>query len=211
MNSIDGLALSRGALVLVDSSALIYLLSETERADIVRAFFDAAESGTIKLAASTLAWTEVLAGPLAAGDEAAEREARRLLSDSSRLYLAPLDVAVAEEASRLMAAPRQTAASRMAAASRHRLETADAVHLATALTLGAEAVLTNDSGWREFLGANEDGAMEDEVAEKGARRRHPAARGPKVFLLDELVFDEEGRLRTLRTPHRSPRPKSGSR
>ena len=157
------LGLRRGDLVLVDTAPLVYLVeggpsrggaaAPDRRADAAGAFFAAAEAGGLRLAASALAWTELLAKPLREGDEALADRFRSFLADSKRLYLAPVDAAIADAAAALRG--------------RRRLELADAVQIATALVLGAAAVLTNDEAWR----------------------RVPDC--PRVILLDELAFELE--------------------
>lgn len=171
------LGLRRGDLVLVDTAPLVHLVeggpprggagargaalsggsppgaAPDRRARAAAAFFEAAEEGGLRLAASALAWTELLARPLREGDEALADRFRSFLADSRRLYLAPVDAAIADAAAALRG--------------RRRLELADAVQIATALVLGAAAVLTNDEAWR----------------------RVPDC--PRVILLDELAFELE--------------------
>lgn len=131
-----------GSMVLVDSSALVYLvegepLSPRRRA--VEAVLERAKAGEIGLVASTMAWAELLESPLAAGDPELAARYRRLLADSSLIVLREVDVAVAERAAALAASlkgPR-----------RRSLSTGDLIHIATAIELGADAVLTNDEDW----------------------------------------------------------------
>lgn len=164
MIDLAALGLGPGDLVLVDSGPLIYLSGPSgRRRETVEAFFEAAKAGGLGLVASTLAWTEVLRGCLAPGDRDAAEAARRLLADSARIRLEPLDVAVAEEAATLLAVCR--------------IELADAVHVATAIVSGARALLTNDEAWR---GLALDGRK------KGGRGL------PRVLLVDELAFMLDG-------------------
>jgi predicted nucleic acid-binding protein len=132
-----------GSIVLVDSSAFVYLVEGAEasprRAAVERFLGEAAERG-LRVVASTLAWMELLAKPLAAGDEALAARYRRLLADSSRVELIVVDVAVAERAAAIIASLPPTA--------RRRISEVDAVQIATAIEMGAAAVLTNDEAWR---------------------------------------------------------------
>lgn len=163
MKSFDELelGLEKGALVLLDSSPLIYHVEggTAARAAVLGYFLDAAKEGKIRLAASTLLWTEVLTRPQAGKDRAVADRYRQILSDSRSLVLAPVDVAIAEAAAGLLC--------RRAG----RLELADAIHLATATTLGAAAILTNDEAWKEMLG--------DEKKDPGLAR---------ILLVDELAW-----------------------
>ena len=133
------LGLGPGALVLLDSNPLIYRVEggTAARAGVLDLFLEAAGRGRIGLVASTLVWTEVLTRPQALEDKAVADSYRRILADSSRLVLAALDVAIAEETARLLGRGLG------------RLGLADAVHLATARIRGVAAILTNDSAWRD--------------------------------------------------------------
>jgi predicted nucleic acid-binding protein len=162
------LGVTEGELVLVDSSALIYLVDEPEgsaRGVAVGAFAEAARAGRIRLAVSAIAWTELLAGPIASGDGERADRFRNFLANSAIVRIEPLDVAIAEEAARI----RGAGAARRGAG----LEFADALHIATAIVLGADAVLTNDEAWKLVPGC------------------------PRVLLVDDvaagLEFDNEGR------------------
>ncbi|HUW40656.1 MAG TPA: type II toxin-antitoxin system VapC family toxin [Rectinemataceae bacterium] len=124
-----------GASILLDSSPLIYLVegSPLRRRAVERFLAYAADRG-LRLVASTLIWTELLHKPLASGETALADRYRSLLADSDRLALAPVDVAIAEEAARLRTL--------------RRLQLADAIHLATALVLRVDAILGNDERWK---------------------------------------------------------------
>jgi predicted nucleic acid-binding protein len=129
-----------GDLILIDSGALMYALEPgaggraEERAAVVRFFLEEAKAGRIRLVASTLAWTECLAGPLRAQAADKADSFRKTMADASVITLEPVDVSVAEEAARLLSLPSAPGF-------------ADAFHLATATAVGAAAALTNDSGW----------------------------------------------------------------
>jgi predicted nucleic acid-binding protein len=149
-----------GSLVLVDSSALVYLVEgavSSARRRAVELFFAQAAARGTGLVASTYAWTELLEGPLARGEGELATRYRSLLSDSSRITLRELDVAVAEAAAELTAA--------LPPARRKSLSGGDLIHIATALVVGASAVLTNDEAWRE------------------------APRCPPLILVDELAAE----------------------
>jgi predicted nucleic acid-binding protein len=138
-----------------------------ERAAVVRFFLEEAKAGRIRLAASTLAWTECLAGPLRAQASDKADAFRNALSDGSVVALEPVDVSVAEEAARLLSLPAAPGF-------------ADAFHLATAAALGAAAALTNDGGW--------------EAARTAAARSRPSVRAERyrrlrILLVDELAFN----------------------
>jgi predicted nucleic acid-binding protein len=153
--------LPEGSIVLLDSSALVYLVEGepgSPRRRAVEAFLAEAASRGIRLAASTLVWAELLEKPLASGLPELATRYRSLLSDSSRIELRVVDVAVAEGAAALSAS--------LAPALRRALSEADLVQVATARLLGALAVLGNDEAWRGVPGC------------------------PRLILVDELAFEE---------------------
>ncbi len=92
----------------------------------VRALFDAADSGEAG-AGSVLLLPEVLGKPVRDG---AKDEVRVLAGLLARLDLRPVDLATAELATAL--------------SGRYRLRAVDAVHLATAIGLGADRFITNN-------------------------------------------------------------------
>jgi predicted nucleic acid-binding protein len=152
--------LPAGAIVLIDSSAFVYLVEEaasSKRRTAAELFLSEAAAKGWRLMASTLAWAELLEKPIAANDAELASRYRRLLSDSSLVELRVVDVAVAERAAALSAS--------LAATLRRRLSKADLIHIATALELGASALFGNDEAWREVPGC------------------------PPLLLLDELAFD----------------------
>jgi predicted nucleic acid-binding protein len=133
------------SIVLVDSSALLYLVEGSpRRREAVERFIEESTGRGARLIASTIAWVELLEKPLASGEGGLADRYRGLLADSGRLELCVLDAAIAERAAALGAALPRSA--------RRALSQADLVHIATALVAGAEAILGNDEAWREVPG-----------------------------------------------------------
>lgn len=169
------LGLEEGDLVVVDTAPLVYLIEGKEpRRRTAERFFGLARRGGLRLAISALAWTELLAAPLGRTDDELASRYRRFLADSRNLLVAPVDVAIAEKAAELLA---------LSAPGRP-LGLADALHLATAIVLGARAILSND---------------EDLVRARAALRK-----GPRILILDELAFDlgdDPGRAGANTQPH----------
>ena len=127
MEPIDFSDLLQDALVLVDSAAIIYVLEDPKLAPRFRPFFDAHAAGRLRLAVTTITITEVLTGPMKAGDEALARRYRAILETWRPVAL---DVDIAESAARLRASLR--------------LRLADAVQAASALAINAAALVTHD-------------------------------------------------------------------
>jgi predicted nucleic acid-binding protein len=122
-----------GVKVLVDSAPIIYLLEDHPRfAQRFAGLFEAEESGEISIALSTITIAEVLAGPFKHRQDAlAGRYAKTLAG----YEVVPVSAEIAVSAARLRA--------------RYSLKLPDALQLATALDIGAHALVTHD---RDFSG-----------------------------------------------------------
>jgi predicted nucleic acid-binding protein len=128
MEPLDLEGLPEGALLLVDSAPIIYMLEDHPAfMPRFRPLFDAHAAGRLRFAVTTLAIAEVLTGPLKAGDEALARRYRAILDSWGPVAL---DTAIAETAARLWASLR--------------LKLADAVQAASALAVDAAALVTHD-------------------------------------------------------------------
>src|ERR1700742_2897164 len=124
--SLEGLP--ENALLLVDSAPIIYVLEEhAELAPKFRPIFEAHENGLVRLAVTTVTLAEVLTGPLRTGDEVL---AERYRSTLKSWYVVDLDSEIAESAARLRASLK--------------LKLADSVQAASALAIGADALVTHD-------------------------------------------------------------------
>jgi predicted nucleic acid-binding protein len=124
--------LPRDALLLVDTAPIVYVLDgHSPFTARFRPVFDAQAEGRCRLAVSTLAIAEVLAGPLKAGNDALARRYRGVLESWRVVELTP---DIAESAARFRA--------------RLGLKLPDAVQLASALAIGADALVTHDRDFR---------------------------------------------------------------
>lgn len=136
MEPLDVASLADGSLVLVDTAPIIYVLEG--RAGHGRRFqplFQHHEQGRLALAVSTVTMAEVLAGPFAAGEEALAKRYRSVLES---WQLVDLTGDIAEQAARLRA--------------RYRLKLPDAVQLASALAINADALVTHDRDFGKVRG-----------------------------------------------------------
>lgn len=128
MEPIDLTALPEGALVLLDSAPIIYVLeAHPKLAGRFAPLFEAHAAGSVRFAVTTITIAEVLTGPLQAGDEALARRYRAVLQS---WQIVPLDLDIAEGTARLRAGLR--------------LKLADAVQAASALAINAAALVTHD-------------------------------------------------------------------
>lgn len=124
--SLEGLP--ENALLLVDSAPIIYVLEDhPELASVFRPVFEAHDEGLLRLAVTTVTLAEVLTGPLGARDEVLAERYRATLKS---WFVVDLDAEIAESAARLRTACK--------------LKLADAVQAASALALGADALVTHD-------------------------------------------------------------------
>lgn len=128
MDPLDFGGLSEGALVLVDSAPVIYVLEgHPKLGPRFKPLFEAHGAGRLRFAITTITIAEVLTGPLQAGDEVLARRYRALLESWQPIAL---DADIAESAARLRASLR--------------LKLADAVQAASALAMNAAALVTHD-------------------------------------------------------------------
>lgn len=124
--SLEGLP--ENALLLIDSAPLIYVLEgHPELAAVFRPVFEAHDEGLVRLAVTTVTLAGVLTGPLGARDEVLAERYRATLKS---WFVVDLDAEIAESAARLRAACK--------------LKLADAVQAASALAIGADALVTHD-------------------------------------------------------------------
>ncbi len=128
--------LPEGATVLVDTAPWIYLLQDHPVfAPRFVGLFEAAEAGRLQLALSTVTLAEVLTGPHQAGQMAL---AKRYEAALSTYRLVPLTAALAALAAQLRV--------------QYRLKLPDAVQLASALDIGAAALVSHDRDFSRVQG-----------------------------------------------------------
>jgi predicted nucleic acid-binding protein len=128
MGTLNLEGLPAGALLLVDSAPVIYYAEIHPKWEPrFKPVFDAHEAGRFQLAITTIAIAEVLTGPLKSGDEAL---ARRYLSIFESWRRVGLDFDIAQSAARFRASLR--------------LKLPDAIQVASALKINADALVTHD-------------------------------------------------------------------
>ncbi len=124
-----------GAVVLVDSAPIIYFL-ENHRTLAPRYLhlFTRAAEGELEIAISTITIAEVLSGPAAAGNELLLEKYRGALVHGVGWRVVEVSEALAVSAARLRA--------------KYRLKLPDAIQLATAVFIGAYALVTHDRDFK---------------------------------------------------------------
>lgn len=136
MDALNAAVLPEGALLLVDSAPIIYTLEANERfAQRFAPLFERHANGELALAVTTITIAEVLTGPLKAGEEALARRYRAVL-DAWQVVNFTSDIA--ESAARLRA--------------KYRLKLPDAIQLASALEINADALVTHDRDFANVRG-----------------------------------------------------------
>jgi predicted nucleic acid-binding protein len=113
----------------MDSAPIIYMLEDhPEFAPIFRPVFEAHSKGHVRFAVTTTTLVEVLTGSLRRNDEIMTERYRSALKS---WFMVDLDSEIAESAARLRAV--------------FRLRLADSIQAASALVIGADALVTHDS------------------------------------------------------------------
>ncbi len=117
--------------IALDASIFVYLFEgDGSLATAAAAVVDAVSLGRVTGVAASIALTELLVGPVAAGDETtAERYAEGVLA-IEHLHVVPTTAEIAADAGFVRGRTGMTLA--------------DAIHVATARTAGASALVTND-------------------------------------------------------------------
>ena len=120
--------LPENPLLLIDSAPIIYVLEDNrEFAAVFRPVFEAHAQRRARFAVTTVTLAEVLTGPLADRNEVL---AERYRSTMRSWFVVDLDAEIAESAARLRASSK--------------LKLADAIQAASALAIGADALITHD-------------------------------------------------------------------
>jgi len=136
MEALDVAILPRAALVLVDSAPIIYTLeAHAKFAARFAPLFQRHANGEIALAVTTVTVAEVLTGPLRAGEEALAKRYRAVLE---AWQVVDFTCDIAESAARLRG--------------KYGLKLPDAVQVASALSINADALVTHDRDFGRVTG-----------------------------------------------------------
>lgn len=136
MDALDLATLPSGALLLVDSAPIIYTLEAHPRfAARFAPIFERHADGELQLAVTTITVAEVLTGPLKAGEEAL---ARRYQAALEAWQVVDLTVDIAASAARVRG--------------EYGLKLPDAIQLASALQINADALVTHDRDFARVRG-----------------------------------------------------------
>lgn len=118
----------------VDTQVFIYSIEKiSPYYDLLIPLWEASDAGKLTIITSELTIMEVLTGPMKGDDERLVATYENLL-DGTEVQLVPIDKGILREAARFRA---QTS-----------LRTPDAIHAATALSIGCSTFITNDISFR---------------------------------------------------------------
>jgi predicted nucleic acid-binding protein len=132
-------ALATDRVIAIDTSIVIYLLDNHPRyADLASVVMTAIEQGQVQAVTSMITLAEVLTAPAKAGNVQALQDYELYLTNFPNLSIRPPDTATARQAALVRA---ETG-----------LKLPDALQIATALQVGAQAIVGNDKGWRNKTG-----------------------------------------------------------
>lgn len=124
-------ALAGVSRVAFDTAPIIYFMEAHPRYDaLMTSIFERVARGEIEGTTSVITLTEVLVHPVQMGNQALRDDYMDLLLHSEHFQTVPIDAATARLAAELRA--------------NHPFRTPDALQLASALTTGCDAFLTND-------------------------------------------------------------------
>ena len=136
METLDADRLATSALLLIDSAPIIYMLEGHKRfAPHFARLFERHGNGEVVFAVTPITLAEVLAGPLKNGAEALARRYRQTLET---WQVVAFDFDIAKSAARLRG--------------RYRLKLPDAIQLASALAINADALVTHDRDFATVSG-----------------------------------------------------------
>lgn len=134
-----GLSLSAGQSLFLDTAPLIYLFEEHDQfLRPVEDLLDQAYALQVQMVTSLVTYIEILTLPTRLGDSRLAARYRDFLTNSENLSLYPINLAVADEATRLRAD--------------YGLRTPDAIQMATARVCGADVFVTNDRALNRVAG-----------------------------------------------------------
>jgi predicted nucleic acid-binding protein len=132
-----GLILKSGDSVFLDTAPFIYYFESHEVFfPSLQRFFDSVYQNDVQIVTSLLTLLEISVHPARLGNQALVRKYRDFFTNSENISLFPMDLAVTEQAISLRV--------------KYQLKTPDAIQLGTAMTSGADYILTNDKKWKQI-------------------------------------------------------------
>lgn len=124
-------------MIFIDTAPFIYFFEDHEiYADVMERLFLDFESRNAQLVTSLITYTEIITKPLKHGKSRLMEKYRAYFTGSRNISLLPFSIQCAEETARIRCA--------------YNLKTPDAIQIASAITCGADCILTNDASWKRI-------------------------------------------------------------
>jgi len=136
-----GIDIKQQDIIFLDTAPFIYFFEKHETYfKVLNNFFHEVYSSGAQIITTLITYIELITLPARQKDTRLVNKYRNYLSHSGNINLLPLDITIADEIVRLRA--------------KYGLKTPDAIQLATAITVGADYVITNDKKWKSIKGLN---------------------------------------------------------
>ncbi len=125
------------SMIFMDTAPFIYFFEDHPvYADPLEMLFRQVERGKQQIVTSLITYMEIITKPLKTGDTRLMEKYRAYFTFSKHLSLLPFTIQCAEETARIRCA--------------YNLKTPDAIQVATALSYGADCIITNDDSWKKI-------------------------------------------------------------
>jgi predicted nucleic acid-binding protein len=132
---------SRGQMIFIDTSPIIYYFEENEKyIGRLAELFDSVYANDVQIVTSMITYIELISYPVKLGNSQLAAKYREYLTNSDTISLYPLNIIASEAAVKYRV--------------NYGLRTPDAIQLGTAECCGADYVLTNDKAWKKIRELN---------------------------------------------------------
>ncbi len=132
-----GLKLEGSELVFVDTAPFIYFFEKHPKyLSFMERFFNDVYEKDIQVFTSIITYMEITTLPARLNNYQLVKKYRDYFTYSQNINLFPIDLVISEQAVRLRA--------------KYKIKTPDAIQLGTAISCGADIIITNDKGWDQI-------------------------------------------------------------
>ena len=131
-----GLSSASYRMIFIDTVPFIYFFEDhPQYAQSLQNLFTEIEISDKQIMTSLITYTEIITRPLTQGQKRLVDKYRAYFTGSKNLSLLPFTIHVAETTAHIR--------------SRYGFKTSDAIQIASALSFGADCILSNDAGWKK--------------------------------------------------------------
>lgn len=132
---------SRGQMIFIDTSPIIYYFEENEKyIGRLAKLFDSVYANDVQIVTSMITYIELISYPVKLGNSQLAAKYRDYLTNSDTISLYPLNIMASEAAVKYRV--------------NYGLRTPDSIQLGTAECCGADYVITNDKAWKKIKELN---------------------------------------------------------